>query len=133
MGLTHVEMEIANPNEPERSVWRKLLVDSGALFTVLPAAVLQELGINPVGKQEFRLANGETISRQTGVALFKYDGRAGGGTVVFGEAGDADLCGVLTLEGLGLGLDPIKHELIDVPMLLVGMLPNFPAKATPSS
>lgn len=125
MGLTHVDMEIANPNEPEKSVVRKLLVDSGALFTVLPTAVLQELGIKRVGKQTFRLANGETISRDTGVALFKYDDRAGGGTIVFGEAGDADLCGVLTLEGLGLGLDPIKHELIDVPMLLVGMLPDF--------
>lgn len=32
---------------------------------------------------------------------------------------------MLTLEGMGLGLDPIKHELIDVPMLLVGMLPDF--------
>lgn len=125
MTVTHVYVEIANPNDPEKSVVRKLLVDSGALFTVLPAAVLDDLGINRVGKQTFRLANGDTISRDTGVALFRYDGRAGGGTVVFGETGDADLCGVLTLEGLGLGLDPIKHELIDVPMLLVGMLPDL--------
>lgn len=125
MARTHVDMEMANPNEPEKSAVRKLLVDSGALFTVLPAAVLDDLGIKRVGTQTFRLANGETISRDTGVALFRYDGRAGGGTVVFGEPSDADLCGVLTLEALGLGLDPIKHELMDVPMLLVGMLPDF--------
>jgi len=37
--------------------------------------------------------------------------------VIFGEKGDATLLGALTLEALGLSLDPIRREL--KPMTLV--------------
>jgi hypothetical protein len=38
--------------------------------------------------------------------------------VIFGEPGDANLLGALTLESLGLSLDPLKRELRELPMLL---------------
>ena len=68
--------------------------------------------------QQFRLANGERITRDKGVALFRYDDRAGGADVVFGEEGDSVLLGALTLEALGLSLDPLRRELKPLPLLL---------------
>jgi hypothetical protein len=39
MGLTHIEASIANPAWPKRSVRLSLLVDSGAVYSVVPACL----------------------------------------------------------------------------------------------
>jgi predicted aspartyl protease len=80
--------------------------------------VLRKLGVKPLDTKTFILANGEKIVRKKGVALFRYNGRVGGSDVIFGEKGDALLLGALTLESLGLSLDPLKRELRDLPMML---------------
>jgi clan AA aspartic protease len=118
MGLTTLELEIANVASPERTEKLEFLVDSGAIYSVVPAPVLERLGIKPLAQQEFRLANGEKITRQKGVAVFRYKDKVGGADVIFGEEGDATLLGAFTLEALGLALDPLKRELRDLPMML---------------
>ena len=40
--------------------------------------------------------------------------------MIFGEEGDSTLLGALTLESLGLALDPLKRELTPLPMILGG-------------
>jgi len=52
------------------------------------------------------------------VALFKYQDRAGGATVIFGEDDDSTLLGAHTLETLGLALDPLRRVLMPLPMML---------------
>ena len=79
---------------------------------------MQRLGINPLRMQTFRLANGQTIERQTGVALFKYQDRVGGATVIFGEEEDSTLLGAYTLESMALSLDPVRRQLVPLPMTL---------------
>lgn len=118
MGLTHLELEVGNPADPTKVERVEFLIDSGAIFSVVPAQVLERLGINPIIEQEFRLANGEKISRKKGVAVFCHGERRGGSDVIFGEAGDYTLLGALTLESLGLVLDPLKRELRPMPMIL---------------
>lgn len=119
MGLiTYLELEVANIAQPEVREKLKFLIDSGAIYSVVPASVLEKLGIEPLDEQEFRLANGETITRKKGSALFRYGDRVGVADVVFGEDGDAVLLGALTLEALGLSLDPLKRELRELPMIL---------------
>jgi len=118
MGLTTLELEIANVASPERTEKLEFLVDSGAIYSVVPAPVLERLGIKPLAQQEFRLANGEKIVRQKGGAFFRYKDKVGVADVIFGEEGDATLLGAFTLEALGLALDPLKRELRDLPMML---------------
>jgi clan AA aspartic protease len=118
MGLTTLELEVASPASPEHTEKLEFLVDSGAIYSVVPAPVLERLGIKPLAQQEFRLANGEKITRQKGVAVFRYKDKVGGADVIFGEEGDATLLGAFTLEALGLALDPLKRELRDLPMML---------------
>ncbi len=118
MGLTTVEVEIAAPNDGDRWESLEFLVDSGAVYSVVPAPVLERLGIRPVAEQVFPLANGERITRRKGIAAFRLGDRIGGADVVFGEPGDSSLLGALTLEALGLALDPLKRELRELPMLL---------------
>lgn len=120
MGLTVVAMEIGNPAEPETTGPIELLVDSGAIYSVVPEAVLERLGIKPLAEQTFRLADGSKISRKKGGAMFRYGDRVGVADVIFGEEGDSDLLGAFTLEALGLGLDPLKRVLHPLPMILGG-------------
>lgn len=118
MGVTYLTVDVANPARPEVVASVDFLIDSGATISVVPEPILRGLGIQPLSEQQFRLANGEVIRRQKGVALFKYGDRLGGSDVIFGQEGDMTLLGVLALESMGYALDPIRHELRELPMLL---------------
>lgn len=69
-------------------------------------------------KQKFSLANGEVIEKAVGNALFEYQDKKRVSPVVFGEK-DIFLLGAVTLESLGVILDPINRELKPLPMLLM--------------
>ena len=118
MGLTTIEIEVGNPANPEVTEKLEFLIDSGAVYSVVPTPLLEKLGIKPLTEQRFRLADGSKIDRKKGIALFKYGDLVGGADVIFGEPGDALLCGVLTLEALGLSLNPLRRELTPLPMIL---------------
>ena len=51
-------------------------------------------------------------------ADFTLDGRSLRELGFFGEPGDSDLLGMVTLEALGFILDPIRRELKPLPMML---------------
>ena len=118
MGITTLELEVGNPANPERTETVEALVDSGAVYSVIPAPILDGLGIRPITEQSFRLADGSKIVRRKGIAYFKYGDRVGGADVIFGEEGDSNLLGALTLEALALSLDPLRRELRELPMIL---------------
>ena len=122
MGLTVLRVEVGNPAKPAVREEIEFLVDSGAVYSVVPATVLKKLGIKPVTTEEFRLADGSAILRKKGIALFKYGDKIGGADVIFGEEGDSLLLGALTLEALGLVLDPLKRELRPLPLVLSGKI-----------
>jgi aspartyl protease family protein len=123
MGLTFLELEICNPANPTVTERLDFLIDSGAIYSVVPTPVLERLGIHPLAVQEFRLANGTKVQRKKGMAIFKYGDRIGGADVIFGEEGDSILLGAFTLEALGLSLDPLRREVKELPMLL-GAIPR---------
>lgn len=123
MGLTHIEIQVANMSHPEKRKTVTCLVDSGATFTVLPEKLLRELDIKPHSKKRFPLADGSAMERGVGDALFFYKGERGASPVIFGKEGDSHLLGVVTLETLGLILDPIRRELRSMPMVLTNFIP----------
>ena len=118
MGLTHLVIEIGNPAKPETTIPVEFLIDSGAIYSVVPEAILTKLGIKPHSEKEFRLADGRRIKRRIGIAFFRYGEARGGADVIFGQKTDSKLLGAFTLEALGLALNPLKRELFPVPMML---------------
>ncbi len=124
MGLTHIQASIANPAKPRRTVQVNFLVDSGAVYSVVPASVLRRLGVKPHSHRTFILADGSQITRRMGDVLFRFDGNQGASPVIFGQRGDSVLLGAVSLEALGMILDPIKRELRPLPMLLVPHRPR---------
>ena len=118
MGLTFIAATISNPGNPRRTKKLSLLVDSGAVYSVVPKEVLSRLGVKPHSTKTFTLADGSEISRRVGDAVFKLNGHQGASPVIFGEKGDSTLLGTVSLEALGLLLDPIRRELRPLPMVL---------------
>ena len=118
MGLTFIEATIANPARPRKTARLKFLVDSGAAYSVVPASVLRRVGIKARTSRSFILADGSTVTRRMGQVLFRFDGQEGASPVIFGEKDDSTLLSMVSLEALGLILDPLKRQLRPLPMML---------------
>lgn len=118
MGLTTQALTVRPSRESKRKARVTFLVDSGAVYSLVPERTLRRLGLlRPYRELTFSLTDGTTITRKVGDAYFEIDGHLGPAPVIFGEAGDEPLLGATTLESLGLVLDPFKRRLI--PMRLV--------------
>ena len=117
MGTFSVEIEVGDDRR-SRFVSVDALVDTGASYTMLPAPVLESLDVKPTGTRRFVLASGEMVTRRVGQAAVRFDGRDVTTVVVFGEDGGPHLLGAVTLEEMGLGVDPLARRLIEVPGLL---------------
>ena len=116
MGLTHVEGTVTGPTGRHSIV--RFLVDSGAKYTLLPHEHWVTIGLSPKRAMDFVLADGTTIERQISechIALTEGEGHT---PVILGEPGDEALLGVITLEILGLVLNPFTRTLQPMRMLL---------------
>jgi clan AA aspartic protease len=109
MGLTFVDATVTGPTEQSRSV--KLLVDSGTSYSLLPKDVWQDLGLEAQERLEFVLADGTLIERDASECKIRFNGKERHTPVILGEDGDEPLLGVITLENLGLVLDPFCRTL----------------------
>ena len=64
------------------------------------------------------MADGTVIKRKIGNALIEFRGETRATPVVLGDKNDSALLGVITLEALGLGLDPFKRKLYKAKLML---------------
>jgi predicted aspartyl protease len=85
---------------------------------MLPASLLNDLGVAAHGQRPFLLATGGTVVRDIGRTWVRIDGRTEMTIVVFGDEGGPHLLGAVTLEEFGLGVDPVGRKLVPVPGLL---------------
>jgi predicted aspartyl protease len=105
MAFMYVTVGISARRDSETQEVR-LLVDTGAFYSMGPRAILEELRIPPAYRERLRVADGRTVEREVGDAFLHYSDRPPGPTiVVFAEPEDTLVLGVHTLEGLGLLVD----------------------------
>ncbi|MCC6236664.1 MAG: aspartyl protease family protein [Dehalococcoidia bacterium] len=120
MGTFHTTIEVgATAEGPFEAV--DALVDSGATYTLLPRPLLERLGVQPSDSQSFVLADVRVVQRQVGEVTARIGGRTRTTVAIFGDAEASPLLGAVTLESFGLGIDPVKKELIGVTGYLVGV------------
>ncbi len=114
-----MQVGIVRPSRSARASQSvEFLMDSGAVYSVVPGAILRKLGLRPYRTETFTLADGTKVKRKVGDAYFEINGSRGPAPVIFGEKGDESLLGVTTLESLGLVLDPFKRALRPMRFLL---------------
>ena len=117
--MIYLNVTIGNPASPDRLKRKKLLADSGALYSIVPKGILKAVGIKPYGSETFTLADGSTIKRDVGTAFLRINGRRAPSPVIFGEKGDGALLGVIALESLGFTIDPRTGRLKPTPLFLM--------------
>lgn len=117
MGVVYVEGEVVGPGGGRAEV--RFLVDSGATYTLVPEKVWKEIGLSPKRRVTFTLADGTTIERDVSECFIKLPQGEGHTPVILGEPGDEALLGMVTLEILGLILNPFTRELQPMRMLLI--------------
>lgn len=117
MGLTRVRMVVTpvGRTKPVRPI--DFLVDSGAAYSVLPEKAWRELRLQPKDVVGFSLADGTVIERRVSEARFVYRGQDRVSPVILGEPSDEALLGAVTLETMGLVLNPLSRQV--QPMRLV--------------
>ncbi len=115
MGLTNVYVKVG---KGKKAIDVEFLVDSGAKYTLLPEKFWKELGLEPIDEASFVLADGTTITRKISEVWVEYAGRGRTVQVILGEGNDEALLGVLTLEALGLMLNPFSRELLPMRLML---------------
>jgi predicted aspartyl protease len=116
MGLTSVEGVVRGTTGVEARV--KFLVDSGATYTLLPDDVWRVIALEPKRSVSFTLADGTTITRPVSECYIVLPQGDAHTPVILGEPGDEALLGIVTLEILGLVLNPFSRELQPMRMLL---------------
>jgi predicted aspartyl protease len=115
MGLVYVRMDVIHGRRAEEV---EFLVDSGAIYSVLPSSTWRRLGLRPERKMDFVLADGEHVDRRVSQCVFAYEGLRVWSPVILGEKHDAALLGSVTLESLGLVLHPFERTLRPMRMIL---------------
>ena len=123
MGTFSVKVTVLNSLDPARSATIECLVDTGAAYSQLPSDLLDSLGITHFDERPAIYADGRRGLCRVGRAEFTYDGRQTPALVVFGEHGAPALLGAMTLEGLGLGVDPIGKRLISIEIPMAAFPP----------
>lgn len=113
VGCFNVLMEVGDPRGA-RFEPLEALVDTGTFYTMVPASILQELGVVPSDRRSFELADDRVVEYDMGETLLRLAGRTMFTLVVFGE-GNKPLLGAYTLEGFGLAVDPVNQRLTRMP------------------
>lgn len=80
---------------------------------MVPADVLETLGIDRGKLWQFRQADGSILTRWTGAASIYVEATWTIDEIVFGEPQDLVLLGAHSLEGLNFRIDPIRKMVVD--------------------
>ncbi len=115
MGLVSV---IAKVSGPAGSAELEFLVDSGATYSLLPEAIWKKIGLKPKREMSFSLADGSSMMRRISECLFEFEDNESHTPVILGEGSDVALLGVVTLENMGLILNPFKRQLQPMKMVM---------------
>jgi clan AA aspartic protease len=116
MGLTYIEGAVSGPTGEKTRV--EFLVDSGAKYTLLPEASWKAIKLSPKRRMTFILADGTQIERNISECYIELPQGEGHTPAILGEPGDEALLGVVTLEELGLVLNPFQRSLQPARMML---------------
>ena len=114
MGTFSVRFTVRHPVHADRQLELEGLVDTGALFTQIPADLLSRIGITPAGSRAVHYADGTRAVVPVAKADIAIDGAETATIVLCGRPGSLVLVGAAALETLGLGVDPIHKKLIAI-------------------
>jgi len=118
MGHVNFKLKLANPIELEKGIEESAIVDTGATFTTLPLSIANNLNLKVIGKIKVKTATKTELLDQS-YAYIEINNKRTVTPVLISETLDRILIGVITLESLGLAVDPTTGQLKEAEILLL--------------
>lgn len=116
VGTFSVELEVGNPAR-EEFVAVQAMVDTGAIYTMLPEDLLDRLGVARLETDIFEMADDSLVEYAIGSATVRLYGRPLPVPVVFARSDNTPLLGATTLEIFRLFADPVNEQLVAAPRI----------------
>lgn len=111
MGVFSWPMQIAAMDR-RNSLEIEATVDTGARYSVVPADLLQQLGVKPDRRGLFELGDGRRVEIDIGQAWATIKGVSAVTPAIFGMEGTDPLLGAMTLQILNLAVDAPSERLV---------------------
>jgi clan AA aspartic protease len=115
VGFVHILVAVMSPGTPKNKYEAPFLVDTGAIDSMAPSGEMRRIGIEPVGRKQYELADGSHREYDFGIAQFEFMGEITGGRVIFGPEDVEPFLGVTALEAAGVTIDPATQTLKKLP------------------
>ena len=119
MGYVRVKGIIANPFKRDLRIEVEFIADTGAIYTMIPKYIAEELNLKVIDKRKFRIANGEIVEYPVSEAYIVIENRGVTSLVVLGPEKTPPLLGTTTLELLGVQVDPITGKLKPLELMIL--------------
>ena len=87
MGYVRIKVLFANLEAPAKREEVELLADTGAFYTLLPPDVVSRLGLEPMGRRRFKLADGRVVERSYTSVRVELAGEVGATIAIIGQEG----------------------------------------------
>jgi len=110
-------LRLINPITNE-GIETKALMNTSATFTVIPRHIYEELGLSTVSKRRVKTTNGY-VDMDKSFALMKVGNKHEASPALVSNELNEALTGVVTLELLGLTVDPTTGELREIEILML--------------
>jgi len=117
LGSIRVTVDLRATAESKKAYRAEFLVDTGATDSMAPASRLRAIGVKPLGKIVYELADGTKKALAFGVATIEFMGDITAGRVIFGPEGVEPILGVTALESTGVELNPKDRSLKRLPAI----------------
>ena len=111
----------------QRSREVEATVDAGTAYTVLPAQLLRDLCMMPVGRRRLLLSDGQRTELESTEAQITVAGDHVTTIVLFGDDDGPSVLGAYSLAGLGLAVDPVTRELVQSDPIMYQELAGYRA------
>ncbi len=116
MGTVFVTIGVGDPQG--RSFEEiEVVVDTGSTYTAVPKALLQHLGVPVERSLPSETADGRIVPVDVGRTTIRLEGLEFPTPVIFAEANEPSLLGVVSLEEAALAVDPVAGRLTPTNLL----------------
>jgi len=119
MGYVRVSGVVANPLDRNLKLELEFIVDTGAIYTVIPQSVAEKLQLKEVDKRRFKIASGEVVEYPVSEVHVTIGGKGVTSLVAIANEKTPILLGVTTLELMGLQVDPVTGKLTPLELMIL--------------
>ena len=119
MGYVRVRGTVANPSDHSLKAELEFIVDTGAIYTVIPKSVAEGLKLKETSRRKFKIANGDIVEYPVSEAYIIVNGEGVTSVVAIADEKTPVLLGVTTLELLGLKVDPVTGKLTPLELMIL--------------